>query len=403
MRVAIAVGTRPEIVKMAPIIRACQAADVPFSLVHTGQHYSYELDGIFFKELELPTAEIRLEVGSGSHGYQISTILSRLEPIFRADPPDIVLVEGDTNSVVGVALAAKTLGIPLGHVEAGLRSYDRSMPEEMNRVLVDHIADVCFTPTKTAAAALVREGISHERVAVTGNTVVDEVLRQRDRADRLGIPALLGLEGQPYILATVHRAENTDDPERLRGIFEGLGRVGHELGLPVVAALHPRTVARLEQFSIPVEPVIRTVPPLGYLEFLGLQATASLVITDSGGLQEEACSLGIPCVTIRDSTERPESIEVGANVLAGTNPDRILGMAAMMLGRAPDWLNPFGDGRSGARIVDMLAGAIESHRNLVSEVVTPWPSLESLDSVPDPIMVAEGALPRAAGLPDRAD
>ena len=378
MRVAIAVGTRPEIVKMAPIIRACQEAGVPFFVVHTGQHYSYELDGIFFEELELPMPEVRLDVGSGSHGYQISTIMARLEPVLQAERPDIVLVEGDTNSVVGVSLVAKTLGIPLAHVEAGLRSYDRSMPEEMNRVLVDHISDACFTPTKTAAAALIREGISHERVVVTGNTVVDEVLRQRERANRLDTPALLGLADRRYVLATVHRAENTDDPERLRGIFEGLGRVGRGLRMPIVAALHPRTVARLEQFAIPLEPVIRALPPLGYLEFLGLQASASLVVTDSGGLQEEACSLGVPCVTIRDSTERPESIEVGANVLAGADPERILGMAAMMLGRAPDWLNPFGDGKSGARIVGMLGNAMETHWNLVSEVVTPWPSLESL-------------------------
>ena len=381
MRVAIAVGTRPEIVKMAPVIRACQDSGVPFFVVHTGQHYSYELDGIFFKELDLPMPEVRLDVGSGSHGYQISTIMARLEPVLRQEGPDIVLVEGDTNSVVGVALVAKTLDIPLGHIEAGLRSYDRSMPEEMNRVLVDHISDVCFAPTKTAAAALMREGISHERVAVTGNTVVDEVLRQREHADRLGIPASLGLRDHPYVVATVHRAENTDDPERLRGIFEGLGRVGRDLKLPIVAALHPRTLARLERFEITVEPVIRVLPPLGYLEFLGLQASASLVVTDSGGLQEEACSLGVPCVTIRDSTERPESIEVGANVLAGADPERILGMAAMMIGRGTTWLNPFGDGKSGQRIVGMLATAMETHRNLVSEVVTPWPSLESL--VPD--------------------
>jgi UDP-N-acetylglucosamine 2-epimerase (non-hydrolysing) len=309
--------------------------------------------------------------------------MARLEPVFRNEAPDIVLVEGDTNSVVGVALAAKTLDIPLGHIEAGLRSYDRSMPEEMNRVLVDHISDACFAPTKTAAAALMREGISYERVAATGNTVVDELMRQRDRAERLGVPELLGLESRPYIVATVHRAENTDDPERLRGIFEGLGRIGRELKMPVVAALHPRTIDRLDRFEIPVEPVIRVLPPLGYLEFLGLQARASLVATDSGGLQEEACSLGVPCITLRDSTERPESIEVGANVLAGADPERILGMASMMIGRGNTWLNPFGDGHAGPRIVGMLSTVIENHRNMVSEVVTPWPSLETLPSAFD--------------------
>ncbi len=323
-------------------------------VVHTGQHYSYELDGVFFDELGLPPPDVRLEVGSGSHAHQISAVLSRLEPILEADPVDVMLVEGDTNSVLGVALAARTLGIPVAHVEAGLRSRDRSMPEEMNRVVVDHIADVCFAPTNASAENLLREGIAAERVVVTGNTVVDEVLRQRSRAEALGTPASLGVAGRPYALATVHRAENTNDPGRLRGIFDGLARVARELGLPVLAALHPRTQHKLEQHHLLVESDIRVLPPLGYLEFLGLQAGAALVLTDSGGLQEEACSLGVPCVTLRDSTERPESVDVGASVLAGADPERIAALARTMLTRPRTWLNPFGDGASGARIVAWL-------------------------------------------------
>lgn len=381
MKVAIALGTRPEIVKMAPIIRACQATGLPFVLIHTNQHYSYELDGVFFDELGLPQPAVQLDVGSGSHAYQISTILSRIEPMLCDDPPDVVLVEGDTNSVVGVALAARTLGIPVGHVEAGLRSYDRAMPEELNRILVDHISDVCFAPTDVAVRILTGEGIAPERVVLSGNTIVDEVLRQRPRAEALDTPGLLGLAGRRYVLATVHRAENTDDPDRLRGIMHGLARVGSGIGLPIVAALHPRTVARLERYGLDVPPAIRVLPPLGYLQFLGLQAAATLVMTDSGGLQEEACTLGVPCVTLRDSTERPESIEVGANMLAGADPERIETAARTMVARPTGWANPFGDGASGARIVAWLSAASEgllSPRRAPNAAEAPAPDMVEL-------------------------
>lgn len=356
MRLAIAVGTRPEIIKMAPVIRACQDSGTPFTIIHTGQHYSYELDGVFFDELDLPKPDTRLDVGSGSHAHQIAAILERLEPVLAADRPDVLLVQGDTNSVLGVALAGRTLGIPIAHVEAGLRSGDRSMPEEMNRTVVDHIADVCFAPTTPAAANLMAEGIPTERIAVTGNTVVDEIHRQRHRAEALAMPSRFGVKDRPYLLATVHRAENTDDPLRLAGILAGLEAVVRVLGAPLFVALHPRTQAKLDAHGIHVPTDIRVLPSLGYLEFLGLQASAALVLTDSGGVQEEACSLGVPCVTLRDSTERPESIQAGANVLAGADPARILDAAQTMFGRPATWSNPFGDGTSGTRIVDWLRG-----------------------------------------------
>jgi UDP-N-acetylglucosamine 2-epimerase (non-hydrolysing) len=357
VRLALAVGTRPEIVKMAPVIRAAAAAGVESTLIHTGQHYSWGLAGVFFEELELPAPDLSLDVGPGSHANHLARILDRLEPCLVSLRPDVVVVQGDTDSVLGVALTARALQIPVAHVEAGLRSSDRSMPEEMNRSLVDHLADICFAPTDHSRRTLVGEGVAAERIFVTGNTVVDEILRQLPRAEALGEPGLLGLEQGRYGVSTVHRAENTTDPQRLEGIFAGLERVGRTLGIPIVAPLHPRTVEALERAGIVVREPVHILPPLGYLRFLGLHAGAGITLTDSGGVQEEACALGIPCVTLRDSTERPESVDVGANMLAGWDPESILRAGVQMAGRRRTWLNPFGDGRSGERIVAALTGA----------------------------------------------
>jgi UDP-N-acetylglucosamine 2-epimerase (non-hydrolysing) len=351
---AIVVGTRPEIIKMAPVVRACRARDVPALLVHTGQHYSFELDGVFFAELGLPAPDVNLEVGSGTQTYQVASAMSGLEPVLAEHRPDVVLVEGDTNSVLAAALAANKAGIAVGHVEAGLRSYDRRMPEEINRILTDHLADHLFAPTARARSILLGEGIAEVRIEVTGNTVVDELLLQRERARRPGQLERLGVEPGRFALATFHRAENVDDPDRLRGILSGLAAVSAALELPVLAALHPRTQARIAALDDHVTAGIRVLPPLGYLDFLGLHAEAALMLTDSGGLQEEACCLGVPCVTLRDNTERPESVEVGANVLAGAEPTRIVACARQMLGRPRHWLNPFGDGHAGERIVERL-------------------------------------------------
>jgi UDP-N-acetylglucosamine 2-epimerase (non-hydrolysing) len=354
---AIVVGTRPEIIKMAPVVRACVARGTPYRLLHTGQHYTFEMDGVFFRELELPAPHHNLEVGSGSQAYQIGAIVTGITPIFERERPDVVLVEGDTNSVLAAGLAAHKLGIQVGHVEAGLRSYDRTMPEEINRILTDHLADHLFAPTEHARTILLGEGVQDSRIHVTGNTVVDEVLRQRERARMPGLLERFGVAPGRYALATVHRAENVDQEPRLRGIFAGLAGAGRALGIPVLAALHPRTAKKLDALGIAVDGAVRRLPPLGYLEFLGLHAEAALVLTDSGGLQEEACCLKVPCVTLRDNTERPESVEAGANVLAGADSDRIVAAARTMAARARDWPNPFGDGKSGERIVEILVGA----------------------------------------------
>jgi len=354
MNLAIVVGTRPEIIKLAPVIRACLARNVPFVVLHTGQHYSFELDGVFFEQLELPRPKHNLNVGSGSHGFQISAIMRGIESVLDAERPDEVLVEGDTNSVLAAGLAANKLGLRVGHVEAGLRSYDRSMPEEINRILVDHLAEDLFAPTKHARDILLGEGIEPQRVHVTGNTAVDEVLHQRGRVDPEPVLAMFDVRPLRYALATVHRAENVSDPERLRGVFEGLARVASALDVPVLVALHPRTSQRLSELGVAVAPSVRLLPPLGYHEFLALHSSAGLMLTDSGGLQEEACTLGVPCVTLRDNTERPESVEVGANRLVGADPDRILAGATAMHSAPRTWVNPFGDGHAGERIVDLI-------------------------------------------------
>jgi UDP-N-acetylglucosamine 2-epimerase (non-hydrolysing) len=356
VRIAIVVGTRPEIIKMAPLVRACARRELPYLLLHTGQHYSFRLDGVFFEELELPRPGRNLEVGSGTQAYQIAAIVSGMEKLLLEERPDVLLVEGDTNSVLASALAAHKLGIRVGHVEAGLRSFDRSMPEEINRVLTDHLSDLLFAPTPRSLQTLLTEGVPRERVHLTGNPVVDELTRQRPRAERPGLLERVGVAPRGYALATVHRLENVEDEPRLRGIFAGIAAAARDLSLPVIAALHPRTTARLEALGLePAEP-IRAVPPLGYLDFLGLLGSAALALTDSGGVQEEACCLGAPCVTLRDNTERPESIEVGANRLAGADPERIVAAARVMVERRGGWENPFGDGKSGERIIELLAG-----------------------------------------------
>lgn len=408
MKLALAVGTRPEIVKMAPVIRAAEAAGLETTVIHTGQHYSWDMDGVFFEELGLPSPDVSLRVGSGSHAHHLSRIIERLEPYLEADRPDAVVVQGDTNSALAVALGARTLGIPVAHVEAGLRSYDRAMPEEMNRTVVDHIADHCFAPTERSRRTLLLEGIDAQRVVVTGNTVVDEILRQRVRAEASGIPATLGLEPGRYGLATVHRAENTRDPVRLRGILTGIARSGARLGLPIVAPLHPRTMEVIARAQIPVPEPLRVVPPMGYLALLGLHVSAALTLTDSGGLQEEACALGVPCVILRDSTDRPEAVEVGASLLAGWDPDTIVQAALEMVRRPRSWLNPFGDGRSGERIVAALtqggapyaaAGSMQG-RGRRGHAVRPARA-ERLARVPDAGRIERRSSPASRG--DRID
>jgi UDP-N-acetylglucosamine 2-epimerase (non-hydrolysing) len=354
MTIAIILGTRPEIIKMAPVIRECQRRGLDHSIIHTGQHYSYQMDRIFFEQLELPQPDHNLDVGSGNHGEQTGRILADLEAVLMAERPDVVLVQGDTNTVMAGALAASKLHIKVGHVEAGLRSYDRSMPEEINRVVADHVSDYCFAPTETSKANLLKEGIAEEKIHVTGNTIVDSVYQNLEIAMRkVNILADLDLEPKGYFLVTSHRQENVDSKERLGEIIRGLEMVKSEFGLPVVFPVHPRTRKMVESFGFELDG-IRAIEPLGFLEFLQLEANARLALTDSGGVQEEACILGLPCVTLRDNTERPETLDVGANVLAGARTTQIVNGARQMLEADTGWKNPFGDGNTGNRIIRII-------------------------------------------------
>lgn len=352
MKIAIVLGTRPEIIKMAPIIRECQKRQLDHFVLHTGQHYSYSMDKIFFEDLELGEADHYLEVGSGTHGVQTGKILEGTERVFMEEQPDIILVQGDTNTVMAAALAATKLGIKVGHVEAGLRSFDRTMPEEINRVIADHISDYLFAPTEASGKYLSDEGIT-DSVFVTGNTIVDAVFQARDIAERKSnILNKLGLNPGKFILATAHRAENVDNAARLSSMINGIRMTGESLGLEVLFPMHPRTSARIDEFKISLDGV-RVIDPVGFLDFLQLESNARIILSDSGGVQEEACILGVPCVTLRDNTERPETIEVGANMLAGIESGKIYHAANMMLDRK-DWDNPFGDGTASQQIIDII-------------------------------------------------
>ncbi len=354
-RIAIVLGTRPEIIKMSPVIRVCEHLGLDYFIIHTGQHYSYNLDKIFFEQLELPNARYNLDAGSGSHAEQTGKIMSGVEKILmNEEQPDIVLVEGDTNTVLAGALAAAKLGIRVGHVEAGLRSYDRSMPEEINRVLTDHCSDYLFAPTEKARQILLGEGIPDNKIYVTGNTIVDAVYQNLSISDD-GMDPLNELELSPegYFLATAHRQENVDVKSRFEGIIKGLELVTREFDLPVVYPVHPRARKMMNLFGLRANGV-ELIEPVDYLSFLRLESEAKLVLTDSGGVQEEACILKVPCVTLRENTERPETLEVGSNVLAGAEPERILECVRAMLNVENSWQNPFGDGRAGERIVEIL-------------------------------------------------
>lgn len=354
MKIAIALGTRPEIIKMSPVIRELEKRQENYFILHTGQHYSYNLDRVFFEQLKLPQAKYNLEVGSGSHAEQTGKILIGVENVLQDENPDIVLVEGDTNSVFASALAATKLHIKVGHVEAGLRSYDRNMPEEINRILTDHCSDYLFAPTEKAKTTLLGEGIFENKIFVTGNTIVDAVHQNLEIAREQG-NTLSSLNVAPgeYFLVTLHRQENVDNPARFASILEGLDRVAAEFRLPVVYPVHPHSRKRMSEFGLDPKN-ITLIESISFLGFLQLESNARLILTDSGGVQEEACILGIPCVTLRDNTERPETLEVGSNILAGAVPETILECSQIMLGRDDNWRNPFGDGKAGERIVKIL-------------------------------------------------
>ena len=356
MKTTIVIGTRPEIIKMSPVIRECDRLRLDYFILHTGQHYSYNLGKVFFEQLGLPSPKYNLGVGSGTHAEETGKILIGVEKVLLKEKPDVVLVEGDTNTVLAAALAASKLHIKVGHVEAGLRSYDRQMPEELNRTLTDHCSDYLFAPTEKAEAILLGEGIPEEKIFVTGNTIVDAVYQNLDIAKKKG-NALdnLHLAPKEYFLLTLHRQENVDNQARFASILEGLDRVASEFHSPIIYPIHPRSRKMMTKFGLKSRS-LKLIEPIDFLGFLQLESNARLILTDSGGVQEEACILGVPCVTLRDNTERPETIEVGANILAGASPDKIAECARLMLQKDTNWSNPFGDGKAGQRTVSIITG-----------------------------------------------
>ena len=359
MKIAIILGTRPEIIKMSPVIRYCRDKKLDFFVIHTNQHYSYEMDKIFFEELNLPDPEYNLEVGSGLHGEQTGKMLAGIETILIDEKPDVVLVEGDTNTVLAGALAASKLHIKVGHVEAGLRSFDMSMPEEINRIMVDHISDYLFAPTETSRKYLLQEGIKEQKIHVVGNTIVDATMQNLSIArDRSNIMDELNVSSGNFFLLTMHRAENVDDSARLEKILNGLKLVSDKYKIPLIFPMHPRTMNRIKEFwfgnKINDIDSLNIVEPIGYMDFLVLESEAKLVLTDSGGVQEETCILMTPCVTLRDNTERPETVDAGANVIVGCEAEKIMAGVEKMLDVKHNWTNPFGKGRSAVEMLNIL-------------------------------------------------
>jgi UDP-N-acetylglucosamine 2-epimerase (non-hydrolysing) len=346
------VGARPNFMKVAPVLNALkERKNVVQTLVHTGQHYDVNMSDVFFQQLGIPAPDVNLAVGSGSHAKQTAEIMIRMEPVIIERQPDIVLVYGDVNSTVATALVCAKLGIKIGHVEAGLRSFDRTMPEEINRLVTDQLADMLFTPSEDGDFNLAREGILAEKIFFVGNVMIDSLVRLLPTAKKTRV------EGLPerYALVTLHRPANVDDSATLKGILESLLEVNRDLA--VVFPAHPRTRKRIDDFGLNAGQ-LRVLDPLPYVDFLGLQSRATVVITDSGGIQEETTYLGVPCLTVRENTERPVTVSMGTNVLVGRDPEKLRAeLSRVLAGKVKKGtVPPLWDGHTGERIASILAG-----------------------------------------------
>ena len=360
MKIAAVVGARPNFVKIAPIMAALRdRPEARTTLIHTGQHYDVQMSAAFFAHLEIPTPDVNLDVRSGTAASQIAEVMQRLEPVLAECRPDIVVVVGDVNSTIAAALTAVKAGIPVAHVEAGLRSFDRTMPEETNRVLTDWISDLLFTTEPAAGENLAREGIPADRIHFVGNVMIDTLFRYRERAEQSPILRTLGLQPGTYAALTLHRPSNVDSPEALGRMLTALARIQSDI--PVVFPVHPRTRQRLAAVngSLPPLPGLRLVEPLPYLDFLCLMAHARCVLTDSGGIQEETTALGVPCLTLRTNTERPITVTRGTNRVVGVEPDAIVtAWRQVAAGRWPAGELPaLWDGKAAERIVKILLGS----------------------------------------------
>jgi len=360
-RIVTIIGTRPEIIKMAPVVKALDGLSHEHVLVHSGQHYDLLMDRVFFKDMHLREPDHQFELKEQPPHLQVANTIRHFADV--AADADLVIVHGDTNTTLAGALVANKLGRRLGHVEAGIRSYDRSMPEEGNRIVADQLSDLLFAPTETSRENLRRENVA-QGVHVVGNSVIDALTGNIVLAERRShILKDLGLDSRGYLLLTFHRAENVDEPKRLARAIDAFEAAAEETGLPILFPIHPRTAKKLRAFKLEkrakkVE-ALRRIEPTGFLDMLVLEKNAAVVMTDSGGLQEESCYFRVPCVTLRENTERPETLAIGANVLAGTSPDRVAAAVKSQLTRPRKWPNPFGDGTTGAKIaaiVDRFVG-----------------------------------------------
>lgn len=352
----IVVGTRPEIIKMAPIVRVCEKEGMPFFILHSGQHYSPNMDCAFFAELELPQPKYNLGVGGQPHRKQVGMMVKKMTDIFKQNNPSAVVLQGDTTTVLAAALASSKLGIKIAHLEAGIRSNDTRMIEETNRVSVDHISDFLFTPTKIAFNNLIEEGYAPEKIYHAGNTIVDAVLKHKEMSDsRSNILRILGAEPKKYFLITAHRPENVDNKHNLEELVRIAEMLRSKYGdYKLVFPLHPRTKKMLDAFQLSLPRDVVITEPLPFFDFMKLEANAALIITDSGGIQEESCVLRIPCVIIRENTERPETVELGMNILSGLNVSAVDSAVGELLSKNIKWENPFGDGFAAEKIIKIL-------------------------------------------------
>ncbi|MEM3700271.1 MAG: UDP-N-acetylglucosamine 2-epimerase (non-hydrolyzing) [Candidatus Bathyarchaeia archaeon] len=363
MNITLVLGARPQIIKSAPFIHlASKDEQTSLSVIHTGQHYDYEMTKIFFEELNLPDPIVNLNVGSGTHAQQTAKIMLRLERILQKQKPDLVIVPGDTNSTLAGALTAAKLHIPVAHIEAGARSYDIRMPEEINRRLTDHCSTLLFTPTENCTSNLLKEGIAKNKISQTGDTMYDVLIQQLPKAEKNPILEQLGLEPKTYALLTTHRPENVDNPENLKNITEAIIRLNQ---LTIIFPAHPRTQKQLRKTrllkKLEKQKHIRLIKPVGYHETIKLTKNATLILTDSGGMQKEAFWLKTPCITLRETTEWPETVKLGANHLTGANTQKITKTAAEILRKEKELTeklkklpNPFGNGKASQKIIEAI-------------------------------------------------
>ncbi len=355
MRLIIVVGARPNFIKVAPLMPALTEAGIDAELVHTGQHYDASLSDVFFADLAIPEPRWFLGVGSGTHAVQTGTAMMRLEELFASERPDAVMVVGDVNSTLAGALAAAKLGVPCVHLEAGFRSGDMSMPEEINRLVTDQLSAMLLAPTPDALEHLAREGVDQARVHFVGNIMAESVLANVDRARAREVCLRYGLAPGGYVLATVHRPENTDAPQNLEAIVGALG----EAPLPVLFPVHPRTLPRLEPAGMAAGGSLRAIDPVGYLDMLSLQCDAAAIVTDSGGVQQESCMVHTPCATVRRNTELLVTLEAGSNRLVAAEREAIAAGLAAALGSSREWLVPERwDDKVSARVVEALQSGV---------------------------------------------